>query len=301
MKATREMIKKMQGNDRIYMSLNGDERACLKENIKDLLIPTLNGDWIRRNHTDELSPSVAYRIRPLGELPVAETKLEQIERLKVNKLPFCDLNASDQALLNELRKGGMIFGSTARINQFYECSGNWVYHIHRDYKLPVEVPEGYRLVSMEDRKRCAYPEDCVVKWMSSGAFLRSTSGCGWVFQDLAFAIPADYTFAEDWSKKEVLKLVPFDVVDKGGTWTVDFGSNSPVPKGCDNDYVSTPIHECVSIVGFAGFLFEGGGKSKPCMSPARYTSNSCCSFMKQDDSYKIDKPIKALFEVTVEE
>ena len=50
-----------------------------------------------------------------------------------------------------------------------------VVRLSPDFQIPapeIEAEDGYRIVSMEDRKRCKYPLDCVVKFKRDikGAF-----------------------------------------------------------------------------------------------------------------------------------
>jgi hypothetical protein len=69
-----------------------------------------------------------------------------------------------------------------------------------DTARAIEAPAGYRIVSLEDQKRCKFPLDCVVKYTSCGRL-------GWINPsyknwrddepDRHYAVPADYTFAED--------------------------------------------------------------------------------------------------------
>jgi hypothetical protein len=86
-----------------------------------------------------------------------------------------------------------------------------------DFQLPapeIEAPAGYRIVSLEDRKRCKFPVDCEVKYTCCG-------NGGWVSPewknwrndepDRHYAVPADYVFAEDRVKVPV-KVEPVPVV-----------------------------------------------------------------------------------------
>jgi hypothetical protein len=79
-----------------------------------------------------------------------------------------------------------------------------VYRLSPDFQLPIEPPEGYRIVSPEDRKLYKYPVDCEVMWHSKSStfWMRSTSSCMWGSVDnIIFAVPSDYIFAEDRPKE----------------------------------------------------------------------------------------------------
>jgi hypothetical protein len=81
-----------------------------------------------------------------------------------------------------------------------------VVRLSPDFQLPapeIEAPAGYRIVSMEDQKRCKFPLDCDIKYTVCGRH-------GWIpplyrnwrndeTDGLSrhYAIPSNYTFAED--------------------------------------------------------------------------------------------------------
>lgn len=155
-----------------------------------------------------------------------EQKKEIVEKLKqnwdvtmrldsVSKLVLFDMNKKDCLVMQGdgtfTRTFGLIFGA-----------GN-VYRIAPDYQLPepkIDPPDGYRIVSIEDRKRCKYPADCIVKYQNKvfvGArFVVSGDADGWDYKHLLFAVPSDYVFAEDRKKKGEWKRYP--VRNEDGVW-----------------------------------------------------------------------------------
>jgi hypothetical protein len=81
---------------------------------------------------------------------------------------------------------------------------NSIYRLSPDFQMPIEPPNGYRIVSMNARKRCKYPRDCEVMWYDkySTFWMRSTSSCMWGSGDkIIFAVPSGYVFAEDRPKE----------------------------------------------------------------------------------------------------
>ena len=127
------------------------------------------------------------------------------------------------------------------------------------FQLPapaIEPPEGYRIVSMEDRKRCKYPVDCEVVCYRFGAWWDYPSGNLWTKEEAEYAVPESYTFAEDRPKEELCFVeYPITVVDK---YTLGYRC---VVKHIHNSEV--PIHKLPSIVGFTGdilFRYSDGSE-----------------------------------------
>jgi hypothetical protein len=123
-----------------------------------------------------------------------------------------------------------------------------------DFQLPapaIEAPAGYRIVSMEDKKRCKYPVDCDIKYTVCGRH-------GWIpplYRNWRndetdgfsrhYAVPSNYTFAEDRPKQEPCFVeYPVFVSD---IKTLGYRC---VIKHCSSAEV--PLHKLPSIVGFTG-------------------------------------------------
>lgn len=91
-------------------------------------------------------------------------------------------------------------------------SPSHAYYLDSSFELPKPesvAEEGYKIVSMEDRERYAYPNDDKVRYMKKSreenGWSSSVGDAGWssksvlgvYIEDILFAVPLDYTFAED--------------------------------------------------------------------------------------------------------
>jgi len=72
----------------------------------------------------------------------------------------------------------------------------YVYRLKASWNPPIKAPDGYRMVSKEDRVRCAYPEDVVVMWHDLNKWNCSQDNIGWV-NVARWAVPTEYVFKED--------------------------------------------------------------------------------------------------------
>lgn len=103
----------------------------------------------------------------------------------------------------------------------------------------VKAPEGYRIVSMEDRERCEYPEDCEVKWAFYDRLLwyHSENTLGWDVSDTnkyLFAVPTYYVFAEDRKDGQWF----FNVIEKRASKKSEFTAR---------DYSDFNYHDWIEI------------------------------------------------------
>jgi hypothetical protein len=141
-----------------------------------------------------------------------------VERLKTNKEAFYFWLSEEKDFAVENWKTMYVLCGTRWIEKGNDIfPSDSVYRLRKDFQLPapaIEAPAGYRIVSMEDRKRCKFPVDCEVKYTCCG-------NGGWVSPewknwrndepDRHYAVPADYVFAEDRVKVPV-KVEPVPVV-----------------------------------------------------------------------------------------
>jgi hypothetical protein len=137
---------------------------------------------------------------------------ETVTRLRTNRKPLMDLTAWEQDLLRS---------NPAMVLRLVP-SGQWhpmhcdklddgrVYCLKADFQLPepsIEALAGYRIVSMEEQKRRKFPKDCIVryKFANHRCWIDEIASKEWGMCDgieCAFAVPADYVFAEDRVKQE---------------------------------------------------------------------------------------------------
>jgi hypothetical protein len=135
-----------------------------------------------------------------------EEKKAMVERLKTTNMVFCGLPRNEQEFIEKNLRDCVeldVYGCWTEAEQpIHSCM---LLRISPDFHLPepaIDPPEGYRIVSMEDRKRCKYPVDCEVKFRhkDSPVFVKSTDSVRWQYPlaDLyVFAVPTSYVFAED--------------------------------------------------------------------------------------------------------
>ena len=116
----------------------------------------------------------------------------------------------------------------------------------------IEAPEGYRIVSMEDRKRCKYPVDCEVMFRPNGGnrSIKSEDSCRWNdgFEHFfKFFVPADYVFAEDRVNPSHC-FVEYPIYIDEGEYRCNVKHH--------NNSGRAGLHVLPSIVGFAGVKFK---------------------------------------------
>jgi hypothetical protein len=184
-----------------------------------------------------------------------------VEKLKTTWTAFGGLSKEEQEFLKENKKDvGQIddIGLLGFIGHFrVGLHPGMVYRLKKDFQLPapaIEAPAGYRIVSMEDKKRCKYPVDCDIKYTVCGRH-------GWIpplYRNWRndetdgfsrhYAVPSNYTFAEDRPK-----FVEYPIFD-------DYGWSCSVEHLRKRDEsVLYSLHELPSIVGFAGVKFADIG------------------------------------------
>jgi len=230
-----------------------------------------------------------------------------VERLKTTWTAFGGLSKEEQKILLDNHNEVMECSFSADWRPFATTfwNGN-VYRLNLDFQLPapaIEPPEGYRIVSIEDRKRCKYPEYCVVKWLelATDPWMNSTDDACWNGKDLGsavFAVPTYYVFAED-RVKASRKFVEYPIKQDGAYHICKV-------RHLGLGYSTVRIHELPSIVGFAGVKFEGQKSSEWCMFTTAFLTDkgTPCAWTLSDDGTEVANlpatPIAARFYINGE-
>jgi len=174
-----------------------------------------------------------------------------VEALKENVFPWFFLTINKRELLTSNWENVLVRHKNDWQKPWFpyrKLDDGCVVRLSPDFHLPapaVEAPAGYRIVSMEDRKRCKYPEDCVVVFERyiKGTFCISTDSLGWSSSGLIFAVPSDYVFSED-RVKPSSKFVEYPV------YILEDGYFCDVKHICES--TSFSLTNIQSIVGFTG-------------------------------------------------
>jgi len=146
-----------------------------------------------------------------------KTKNETVERMKKNERAYCFLSKDERLALvgcdcrtlqTTTTAGAIKYGPIYDFKESFEYE-HAVVVVDKNYTLPIEPPEGYRLVTDEEREKYSMP-DC---WMqcdlaADSVWRNTTAGFGWgdvrketgyvakAFGGLqfVFAVPLTFTF-----------------------------------------------------------------------------------------------------------
>ncbi len=169
-----------------------------------------------------------------------EEQQAMVDRFKTNIVPA--------GLLKDSERLELIKHAIARnLIGYYGENAGWkpwgwdaiydtqVYRLAADFQLPPEeitAEPGYRIVTIEEQKRCKFPMDCVVRFYGR----ESTHWSGIICHEwrpfgdgieVAYAVPTNYVFAEDRPKERGF----FNIITKE--------AYTPLPINC-KDFEQSP-------------------------------------------------------------
>lgn len=135
-----------------------------------------------------------------------EKKKEIVEALKKNERAYVYLSADEKEVLAACT--ALVCLQTDHVEEKYGCTHNYwqspwndssylVWRIHRDYQLPIEAPEGYRLVTEEETKKHVAPRCAMYFGEACGEWIRNTNPgeeVSKLWNGMPHAVPVDFTF-----------------------------------------------------------------------------------------------------------
>jgi len=129
-------------------------------------------------------------------------KCEIVEALKVNERGYGFLSDEEKEVLQDawmnsdnilcLHSGGVIWQNAIAVRR-----PTFIYRVKQSYTVPIEPPEGYRLVTDEERGKYDKPEvfSCFDIRPSSASWLVEKNGCFPEWYDThAYAVPLAFSF-----------------------------------------------------------------------------------------------------------
>lgn len=130
-------------------------------------------------------------------------KKEIVERLKKNERAYCFLSDEERAVLDSINYTDLrtlsMCGTWIDKSPFTKSWSNDTFKIKESYELPIELPEGYRLVTDEEREKYGLLEvldHCYfdgLKWVGMGYGEFAGPMCdGYSFKH--YAVPLDFSF-----------------------------------------------------------------------------------------------------------
>jgi hypothetical protein len=194
-----------------------------------------------------------------------EEKKAMVERLKTTWTTFGGLSKEEQEFLKNHWSATLIRHKGTWQNTWFGAGtldDGASIRLAPDFTMPIEPPAGYRIVSIEDRKRCKYPVDCDIRYTVCGGRGWMPPLCGGWRSDETdgfsrrYAVPSDYTFAED--RPKFVECPVFD--DCGWSCSVEHLRKR-------DESVLYSLHELPSIVGFTGdilFRYSDGTEQWRC-------------------------------------
>jgi hypothetical protein len=145
-------------------------------------------------------------------------KCEIVAALKDNERAYCFLSDEEKLFLNSNLENVIYVNSDGN---YSKCGTNgpldawagYTFRIHRDYVVPIEVPEGYRLVTDEEREKFAR------KTVIGVGMCSLKSVCNWVvvfgkFESWSgihnYAVPLNFSFepeVKEISAEEAMRIL----------------------------------------------------------------------------------------------
>jgi hypothetical protein len=143
---------------------------------------------------------------------------EMIDRLKTNERPLFVLKRDEPELAKALEdlKADVEMLSITDGTSIVGVRGTSVnndcriYRLRPDFEFPepeIVPPEGYRIVSIEERMVTAYPAECDVQYafrVKPDVWFTPEDTFEWKSDRFYFAVPIDYVFAEDREEERIM-------------------------------------------------------------------------------------------------